>query len=135
MSELVYLSQPSRLGGAGQEDYQQYVIEDLTKKGVNVIHPFEAFPYERFEGNPAVGRELAIRYCCELIDACKGGVALTGISEGTLIEAGYLLDNHPSRNLRLYPEYDPLWEQEIDKYNEDSRFAALIGKIAILNTE
>ena len=130
MSSLVYLSQPSRLGGSGKEEYREHVIKEMSDKSINVIHPFEAFPYERFEGNPRVGRELALRYCCELIDACSGGVALSGISEGTLIEVAYLLENHPERSLQLFSEFDPLWDQEIEKYSSDPRFTLILDKIS-----
>lgn len=72
-----------------------------------------------------------MRYCCELIDACKGGVALTGISEGTLIETEYLLENHPERKLYTFDEFDPLWTQELERYREDPRFASFIGALVI----
>lgn len=130
MSELVYLSQPSRLGGAGSEEYRHHVIEEVTSTGLHVVHPFEALPYERFEGNPDVGRELSIHYCCRLIDACDGGIALTGISSGTLTETEYLFTHFPLRSLHIFTELDPSWEQEFDRYGQDPKFEAVVGKIA-----
>ncbi len=101
----------------------------MLEDGINTIHPFEAFPYERFEGHPGVGRELAMKYCCELIDACRGGVALTGISEGTLIEATYVLENHPNRSLQFYPQIDPLWSDQIKHFADDARFTVILDKL------
>ncbi len=115
----------------GKESYRQTVIDRVSSHGLNVVHPFEAYPYERFEGNPRVGRELAMRYCCKLIDICEDGMAVSGISEGTLTETEYFLTYFPDRNLYLFSELDPEWQTRIEQFREDPRFASAVGKLAV----
>ena len=129
---LIYLSQPARLGGATAVENRERVIEAVTNRNLTVIHPFEAFPYERFEGAPNVGRERAMAYCCKLIDICEAGLAVTGISEGTLLETEYLLKHWPQRPLlNLIEEFDPDWRQYRDMFVDEDRFGAALQVLAI----
>ncbi len=50
-AKLIYCATPSRL------TYKMHEIMDFVKKEGNApLHPFQAFPYDAFEGNPRVGR-------------------------------------------------------------------------------
>jgi hypothetical protein len=119
---LWYVSQPSRLGGIGCEDYREQVLKELIARGYDVIHPFNAFPYEHFEGNSAVGRDMAMKYCCDLLDMCDGRLIVTGISEGVLIEINYVLKNYENPRIKVFSNYDPQWSNMRQKFSSQDRF-------------
>jgi hypothetical protein len=80
MSELIYCAMPSRLIHK-MKDIMDYV----TNQGYAPLHPFQALPYERFEGNPKIGRIKAMEYCLRLIDI-SDKFYMFGVSNGTLEE-------------------------------------------------
>lgn len=47
MSKLVYCASPSRLVHRVKD-----IMDFVTDQGYAPLHPFQALPYERFEGNP-----------------------------------------------------------------------------------
>lgn len=82
MKELVYASCPARMG-----DKKKEIMDFIAFQGKGGLHPFNAFPYEYFEGG-VIGRKDTIQMCCRLIDICDQ-FWLFGISEGTLTETEY----------------------------------------------
>ncbi len=116
-SSLWYVSQPSRLGGTGKEKYRNQVLEKLIDQGYDVVHPFNAFPYDHFEGSEHVGRDMAMKYCCDLVDMCKSKIIVTGISEGVLLEVDYALQHPtPESKIIVMSEYDPEWNRQLEYF-------------------
>lgn len=111
MHELVYISSPSRL--IHKKDEMMQLVASHGKGG---LHPFNALPYEYFEGG-VVGRDTSMRYCCSLIDVCHE-FWLFGISEGTLIETEYFMVKNREDNVKpfiiLVKEFDPEWQKYYD---------------------
>ncbi len=83
MSKLIYCATPSRLAGKTGE-----IMDFVTNKGYAPLHPFQAFPYERFEGNPNIGRKKTMEWCFRTVEI-SDEVWLFGISDGTLGESQY----------------------------------------------
>ena len=81
-------------------------MDFITNKGDAPLHPFQAFPYERFEGNASVGREKSMEYCLRLIDT-SDEFYLFGISEGTLDETLYAIEI--KKPIIPHLEFDPEW--------------------------
>ncbi len=128
---LWYVSQPSSLAGVGHEAYRETVLRDLISQGYDVIHPFNAMPYEHFEGNRAVGREKALVYCCQLIDACKGQVLVTGLSPGVLTEVAYAVEKYGSDTIRVFSNYDPDFYELLAAFRDREEFSIALGAIAL----
>jgi hypothetical protein len=79
------------------------------------LHPFNALPYDYFEGSK-IGRRKTLEWCCRLIDACDE-VWLFGISAGTLFEVEYLLDLESPPRLRTFVrDFDPDGPAYCSKY-------------------
>src|SRR3989338_1130989 len=98
-AKLIYGSLPSRIISKKEE-----VMEFVASKGMACLHPFNAFPYNYFEGG-IIGRKKTLEMCCRLIDVCDE-FWIFGISEGTLIETDYFLKqneklSHP-KPIRVY---------------------------------
>lgn len=128
---LWYVSQPSRLGGSRKEEYREEVLQDLITRGYDVIHPFNAFPYHHFEGNPAIGRDPAMEYCCNLVDFCDGKIIVTGVSEGVLKETEHAISNWGTENVHLFlDEYDPNWKEVIRDFKGEPEFVKSLGHLA-----
>ncbi len=62
MSKLIYCATPSRLVHRIKD-----IMDFVTNQGYAPLHPFQAFPYERFEGNPKIGRSKSIEWCLDLL--------------------------------------------------------------------
>ena len=77
MKLLIYCATPSRLNYKMKE-----IMDFVTNEGNAPFHPFQAFPYERFEGGP-IGREKTMEFCRKAISICDK-VYLFGISKGAL---------------------------------------------------
>ena len=105
-------------------------MDFVQSLGYAPLHPFVAFPYERFEGNPDVGRKKTMEYCCRLIDACDV-FGLFGISEGTsIIELPYAAKkNKPI--LPYFNQFDPDWRREAEKLRKSSEALDKILKMRI----
>lgn len=82
MTKLIYCAAPSRLVHKKDE-----IMDFVTKQGYGPLHPFQAYPYERFEGGP-IGREKSMEFCLRLIDVCDE-FWMFGVSNGTLEELVY----------------------------------------------
>ncbi len=63
MTELIYCATPSRL-----VDKIEEIMDYVTERGLAPFHPFQAFSYKRFEGNPAIGREKAMEFCFRTVE-------------------------------------------------------------------
>lgn len=126
---LWYVSQPSRLGGTGKEVYREQVLCELIAKGYHVIHPFNALPFSHFEGNAAIGRELAMQYCCDLVDMCEGRILVTGISEGVLLEVEHALQTLDGARIEVFPEYDPEWNVKLQEFEGEAKYQLALKTI------
>ena len=85
MSDLIYCAMPSRLIHRMKD-----VMDYVTGQGLAPLHPFQALPYERFEGNPKVGRIKAMEYCLRLVTIADK-FYMFGVSNGTLEEVVYAI--------------------------------------------
>lgn len=104
MAKLIYCATPSRLSGKLNE-----VMDFVTNKGYAPLHPFQAFPYEKFEGNPRIGRLESMRFCLKLVSICDE-FWMFGVSDGTLQEAVYAIRILKPIRLKLR-DFDPGWEK------------------------
>lgn len=112
MKELIYASCPARMG-----DQKEEIMDFIASEGKGALHPFNALPYQYFEGG-VIGRDKSLKYCCRLIDICDE-FWLFGLSEGTLIETEY----HFRRNSRLsLPQPRRIlvkqWDREWETYRK-----------------
>ncbi len=107
MSELIYCATPSRL-----VDRIEEIMDYVTERGLAPFHPFQAFPYKRFEGNPNIGREKAMEFCFRAIEI-SNKVWIFGISHGTLQESNIAISRE--KPVELHLQFDPEWR----KYYEE----------------
>jgi hypothetical protein len=108
MSKLIYCATPSRIS-----DKKNQIMDFVVRQGYAPFHPFQAFPYELFEGNPFVGREKTMMYCLRAIEICDE-FWLFGVSQGTILEANHALKiSKPTR--RYLEEFDPKWRSFYQK--------------------
>ena len=108
MSKLIYCATPSRIASKLND-----IMDFVTGQGYAPLHPFQAFPYERFEGNPLIGRVKAMEFCLRLIKI-SDELWMFGVSDGTLEEVVYAkginkpikikFDNFDSEWKRFYQE-------------------------------
>lgn len=99
-------------------DYMGLLRVALQNKGP--LHPFNALPYEYFEGGK-IDREKTMEVCCRLIDACDE-FWMFGVSEGTLIEATYFFEKgyDETKPIKvLVDEFDQEWRDYAKKYEKD----------------
>lgn len=80
---MVYCATPSRISSKKEE-----ISSFVSKKGYAPLHPFIAFPFEQFEGNPVVGRKKSMGYCLKAVQICDE-FWMFGVSKGTLEELNY----------------------------------------------
>ena len=108
--ELIYCATPSRF-----KERMDEVMDFVNKKTPYApFHPFKAFPWDLFEGNPKVGRENAMEYCIRSVKLCDR-FGLFGISQGTVIQELpiALKENKP---IDLFLEFDPEWRNFYEKF-------------------
>ncbi len=86
----------------------------VASRGAACLHPFNALPYDFFEGG-AVGRQETLKICCRLIDCCDE-IWVFGISEGVLIELEYAGTTKPI--LSFIQDFDPEWRHFYDHYKK-----------------
>ena len=103
MSKLIYCAMPARM-----KDKMTEIMDFVTAKGYGPLHPFQALPYERFEGGP-LGRQRTMDICCKLIDTCDE-FWMFGVSQGTLIEVVHT-QKSPNKPVELHFEFDPQWRE------------------------
>jgi len=104
--KLIYMAVPTRLVN-GQESMEKQ-MDVITKEGNAPLHPFQAYPYERYEGGP-VGKVKTWEFCCRLIDIADE-VYLFGIGHGTLNEVAYAIKKDKPIKL-LMDVWDPDWKK------------------------
>jgi len=110
MTKLIYCATPSRL-----KDKLNEIMDFVTDKGYGVFHPFQAFPYERFEGGP-VGREKSMEFCFRAVSICDE-FWMFGVSKGTLEELTYAIKYNIPVKLFL-SEFDENWEKNYQEFKE-----------------
>lgn len=125
--ELVYGSCPSRL-----VDKKEEIMRFVASFGKACLHPFNALPYQYFEGG-TVGREESLKYCCRLVNICDE-FWIFGISEGTLIETKHFLDQNcllkVAKPLKVYiEEFDPEWQEYYQIYLP--RFSLVLQRLLL----
>lgn len=112
MSKLIYCATPSRLSHKTVE-----IMNFVTYRGCAPLHPFQALPYERFEGNPIIGRAKSMEWCLKLIEI-SDEFWMFGVSSETLEEVVYA--KKIVKPVRLFLDFDFEWKkyyQELkDKY-------------------
>jgi hypothetical protein len=121
MKELVYCSTPSRLSYKMTE-----ILDFVTNEGNGPLHPFQAYPLERFEGGP-IGREKTMEFCRRLIAICDKAY-LFGIAEGALddiIEAKRL----KKPITVLIEKFDPEWKKYYDIFIANPKYEKSILEI------
>jgi len=96
MSELIYCATPTRLVTKIEE-----IMDYVTERGLAPFHPFQAFPYQRFEGNPNIGREKAMEFCFRAVDM-SDRIWIFGVSHGTLQEVNIALAKKKPIELHLH---------------------------------
>lgn len=100
---LVYTACPSRL-----DQLRDEIMRFVTGTGNGPLNPFNALPYEHFEGG-VHGRSRTLDFCCRLIDGCDE-LWLFGVSEGTLLELEYAVSK--GLPVRVFVRaFDPQWRE------------------------
>lgn len=104
MSKLIYCATPSRLVHRIDD-----IMDIVTNEGNAPLHPFQAFPYKRYEGNEKIGRDKSMEWCLRLVDI-SDEFYMFGVSEGTLIEVVHAIKiNKPV--ILQFDDFDPEWEK------------------------
>ncbi len=109
--ELIYCATPGRIN-----DKKNEIMELVEEKGQAPFHPFQAFPYELFEGGEP-GRENTIKFCKRAIDICDQ-FWLFGVSKGTLTELNHAIEKEKQIKL-FHEEFDPEWKEKYEELKED----------------
>ncbi|PIN80614.1 hypothetical protein COV11_03725 [Candidatus Woesearchaeota archaeon CG10_big_fil_rev_8_21_14_0_10_30_7] len=104
MSKLIYCATPSRLVYKIDK-----IMDFVTNQGNAPLHPFQAFPYERYEGNPRVGRTKSMEWCLRLVDICDE-FYMFGVSNGTLEEVAYAIKTIKPVTLQ-FDGFDLEWDK------------------------
>lgn len=104
MSKLIDCATPSRLNHRIND-----IMDFVTNQEYAPLHPFQAFPYERFEGNPKIGRAKSIEWCLRLINI-SDEVWMFGVSNGTLEEITHAIKNNKPVYLK-FDSFDSEWEK------------------------
>lgn len=109
MSQLIYCATPSRIA-----HNRQQIMDFVTQQGYAPLHPFQAFPYERFEGDPVIGRQRSMEWCLRLVDI-SDQLWVFGISRGTLQELTHALTiGKPFRS--FFREFDPTFSEHVEQF-------------------
>lgn len=114
MKKLIYCATTSRLPSSTEDQ-----MDVITNQGDAPFHPFQAFPFERYEGGP-IGRERTLDICLKAVEMCDE-FCLFGISKGSLLELNHAIDLGKPITL-LHKKFDPKWEEQYaklkDEYND-----------------
>ena len=103
MSKLIYCATPSRIAHRMKD-----IMDFVTNQGYAPLHPFQAFPCERFEENPRIGRAKSMEWCLKLIDI-SDEFWMFGVSNGALEEVVHAKTIIPV-SLK-FDGFDPEWEK------------------------
>ncbi len=104
MSKLIYCATPSRLVNKIDE-----IMDFVTNRGYAPLHPFQALPYDRFEGNSEIGRTKSMEWCLRLVDV-SDEFWMFGVSIGTLDEVTHAIKIVKPVTLH-FDGFDPKWEK------------------------
>ena len=115
MKNLIYCANPSRL-----KDSMLDIMDFVTENGDAPLHPFQALPYERYEGNPRIGRDKAIDFCLRLIDICDE-FYMFGVSKGTLIEINHAIKIKKPVKLHI-EQFDPDWRKYYQQLGAEENY-------------
>lgn len=111
VKNLVYCATPSRIAVKKSE-----ICDFVIKEGKLPFHPFFAFPYEFYEGNPEVGRDKTMAACLYALEFCSE-FWLFGISDGTMQELVHA--KKIGKPIRLFMEqFDPDGEEYYENLSE-----------------
>ena len=124
MHELVYCATPSRLSHK-----LKAIMDFVSQEGNAPLHPFQAFPYERFEGG-SIGRAKTMEFCRRAI-GISDRVYLIGISEGALDDI--IEGKNQKKPISQFVErFDPEWRKYYDlliqKPNYEKIILGVVGK-------
>lgn len=108
MTKLIYCATPSRIS-----DRIKDIMDFVTNLGYAPLHPLQAFPYERYEGNTRIGRLKTIEWCLRLIEI-SDKFYMFGVSNGTLEEVVHAVKIMKPITL-MFDGFDPEWR----KYYEE----------------
>ena len=108
MSKLIYCATPSRIVHRMKD-----IMDSVTNQGYAPLHPFQAFPYKRFEGNPKIGRTKSMEWCLKLIDI-SDEFWMFGISDGALEEVTHAIKIIKPVSLK-FEGFDPEWKKFYEK--------------------
>jgi hypothetical protein len=111
MTKLIYCATPSRIA-----DKLNEIMDFVTNQNYAPLHPFQALPYKRFEGNPKIGRELSMKWCLELINI-SDEFWMFGVSKGTLQEVVHAMKVGKPVILQL-DIFDPAWKKYYQELKE-----------------
>ncbi|HII15971.1 MAG TPA: hypothetical protein HA362_06690 [Nanoarchaeota archaeon] len=107
MSKLIYCATPSRIVKSNKGMITQ-IMDLVTNQGYGPLHPFQALPYERYEGGP-VGRDKSMEFCLRLVDI-SDELWMFGISNGTLMEVVRAQGREKPVELK-FEGFDPQWKE------------------------
>lgn len=113
--KLIYCATPGRINEKKEE-----IMDFVEKKGNAPFHPFQAYPYERFEGGQP-GRKRTMKFCKRSVDVCDE-LWLFGVSKGTLTELKHALDR--GKTIRTFLEFDPRWKEKYEELKD--QYGALL---------
>lgn len=101
-----YLATPSRIVKEKKEKILEICMYTV-EQGALPMHPFNAFPYECYEGHELVRRDEAMASCFDLVALCDE-FWLFGVSHGTMQEL--VIAKDLVKPVRLHLEYDTEWK-------------------------
>jgi len=104
MSKLIYCATPSRLVHKIDN-----IMDFVTNQGNAPLHPFQAFPYERYEGNPKIERTKSMEWCLRLVDI-SDEFYIFGVSNGTLEEVAHAIKTIKPVTLQ-FDGFDTEWKK------------------------
>jgi hypothetical protein len=105
-ANLVYIAVPSRLI-KGPSDVEKQ-MDEVTKEGKGPLHPFQAFPFTRYEGGP-ISKARTWEFCLRLVEIAEE-FWLFGVSHGSLNEMQHAIKLGKPIKL-LLDEFDPNWRE------------------------
>lgn len=113
MVDLVYCSTPARL-----LHLKNHIKRFVSERNGVPFHPFDAFPYEYFEGK--FGRDIVKPFYLRGVEFCDR-FSLFGVSDGSLRELSYAIEIGKPIELHHKKFDENTWERFYDelgaKYN------------------
>lgn len=121
--KLIYTAYPSRFLKGTDTPSIENIMQFIAEQGHGALHPFNALPYEYFEGG-ILGRKRSMEMCFRLITICDEFWVM-GISEGVFLELAYVLQwnkeakqqgKGPKPIRSFVDQFDPEWQQYLAQY-------------------